>query len=213
MKETYLFDFDGTLVDSMPTFVSVMMRILDEHGIKYSDDIVKIITPLGYLGTAEYFRSLGLKNPTEEIVALMNSYARTEYENTVGAKRGVIDTLRTLRTQGASLNILTASPHIMLDPCLKRLGIFELFDNVWSSDDFGTTKADPKIYKMAADRLGCRVENVIFIDDNVGAIKTAKLAGMVAYGIFDESSAELVEEMTAISDRYLYALSDLIKLN
>ena len=213
MKETYLFDFDGTLVDSMPTFVSVMIRILDEHGIKYSDDIVKIITPLGYLGTAEYFRSLGLKKPTEEIVALMNSYARAEYENTVGAKRGVIDTLRKLRDGGASLNILTASPHIMLDPCLKRLGIFELFDNVWSSDDFGTTKADPKIYKMAADRLGCRVENVIFVDDNVGAVKTAKLAGMVAYGIFDESSAELVEEMTAISDRYLYALSDLIKLN
>ena len=213
MKETYLFDFDGTLVDSMPTFVSVMIRILDEHGIKYSDDIVKIITPLGYRGTAEYFRSLGLSKPTEEIVALMNSYARAEYENTVGAKRGVIDTLRTLRTRGASLNILTASPHIMLDPCLKRLGIFELFDNVWSSDDFGTTKADPKIYKMAADRLGCRVENVIFVDDNVGAIKTARLAGMVAYGIFDESSAELVEEMTAISDRYLYTLSDLIKLN
>ena len=213
MKETYLFDFDGTLVDSMPTFVSVMIRILDEHGIKYSDDIVKIITPLGYHGTAEYFRSLGLSKPTEEIVALMNSYARAEYENTVGAKCGVIDTLRTLRTRGASLNILTASPHIMLDPCLKRLGIFELFDNVWSSDDFGTTKANPEIYRMAAERLGRKVGEVIFVDDNVGAIKTAKLAGMVAYGIFDESSAELVEEMTAISDRYLYTLSDLIKLN
>ena len=57
---TYLFDFDGTLVDSMPTFVSVMLRILDENAISYSDDIVKIITPLGYKGTAEYFINLGL---------------------------------------------------------------------------------------------------------------------------------------------------------
>ena len=32
---TYLFDFDGTLVDSMPSFISVMLRILDENGIKY----------------------------------------------------------------------------------------------------------------------------------------------------------------------------------
>jgi HAD superfamily hydrolase (TIGR01509 family) len=197
----------------MPTFASVMIRILDEHNIKYGDDIVKIITPLGYSGTAEYFRTLGLSKPTDELVALMNSYARLEYENTIGAKRGVIDTLRKLRDGGASLNILTASPHIMLDPCLKRLGIFELFDNVWSSDDFGTTKANPEIYRMAAERLGRKVGEVIFVDDNVGAIKTAKLAGMVAYGIFDESSAELVEEMTAISDRYLYTLSDLIKLN
>ena len=36
--KTYLFDFDGTLVDSMPAFVSVMLRILDENNIKYEDD-------------------------------------------------------------------------------------------------------------------------------------------------------------------------------
>lgn len=48
----YLFDFDGTLVDSMPSFISVMLRILDENGIDYEDDIIKIITPLGYQGTA-----------------------------------------------------------------------------------------------------------------------------------------------------------------
>ena len=31
MSEKYLFDFDGTLVDSMPTYVGVMLRILDEN--------------------------------------------------------------------------------------------------------------------------------------------------------------------------------------
>ena len=57
---TYLFDFDGTLVNSMPSFVSVMLRILDENNIKYEDDIVKIITPLGYAVTAEYFKKIGV---------------------------------------------------------------------------------------------------------------------------------------------------------
>ena len=33
--KTYLFDFDGTLVDSMPAFVYVMTRILDENNIEY----------------------------------------------------------------------------------------------------------------------------------------------------------------------------------
>ena len=42
-----IFDMDGTLIDSMPTFVSSMLRILDENGISYGDDIVKTITPLG----------------------------------------------------------------------------------------------------------------------------------------------------------------------
>ena len=58
-KKAYLFDFDGTLVDSMPSFASVMLRVLDEYNIEYGNDIIKIITPLGYHGTAEYFRKLG----------------------------------------------------------------------------------------------------------------------------------------------------------
>ena len=60
---TYLFDFDGTLVDSMPSYVSVMLRILDEANVSYQSDIIKIITPLGYLGTARYFvEQLGLQD-------------------------------------------------------------------------------------------------------------------------------------------------------
>ena len=64
---TYLFDFDGTLVDSMPTYASQMLRILDETGTKYPDDVIKIITPLGYIGTAKYYLELGMPLTFEEI--------------------------------------------------------------------------------------------------------------------------------------------------
>lgn len=214
MKKTdtgaYLFDFDGTLVDSMPTFVSVMLRILDEHGIEYDDDIVKIITPLGYHGTAEYYRSLGISASTEELIQMMNGYARNDYENNIPLKDGVDATLRELKLRGASLNVLTASPHLVLDPCLKRLGIWDLFDNVWSCDDFNTTKSNPEIYRAAAEKMGRKVSDVIFIDDNVNAVKTARLSGMRAYGIYDDSSREFVTEMKEVSDRYIYSFSELI---
>ena len=208
---TYLFDFDGTLVNSMPTFISVMLRILDEHKIKYSSDIVKVITPLGYHGTAEHFRKLGIAMPTEELVKTMNDYAYCEYENNIQAKPGVVETLKALSERGDSLNILTASPHKMLDVCLKRLGIWDLFDNVWSSDDFQTTKSNPEIYKMAAGKIGVPVEKIIFVDDNANAVKTAKLAGALAYGIYDDSSADYIEEMQSVSDRYIKSFDELLK--
>jgi HAD superfamily hydrolase (TIGR01509 family) len=98
----------------------------------------------------------------------------------------------------------------MLDPCLKRLGLFELFDNVWSCDDFGTTKADPEIYRMAADKIGRAVGDMIFVDDNPNAVSTAKRAGMISYGIYDQSSEGLIEEMREASDGYAYSLGELI---
>ena len=212
MKKTYLFDFDGTLVDSMPIFGAVMIRILDERGIAYGEDILKIITPLGYRGTAEYFRTLGVKESVDEMIEIMNTYARFEYENNVPAKIGVAETLREMKSRGYSLNVLTASPHLALDPCLKRLGLWELFDKVWSCDDFGTTKADPEIYKMAANRMGVPVENVLFLDDNPDADKTAKTAGARVCGVFDESSKDYMDEMKKICDYYINDFSQLKKI-
>lgn len=208
--KTYLFDFDGTLVDSMPTFVSVMLRILDEYGIQYGNDIVKIITPLGYHGTAEYYRGLGIPATAEALVALMNQYALDEYTHQIPAKETVIQTLGALKQRGDCLNVLTASPHSMLDPCLKRLGIWDLFDNVWSCDDFHTTKSNPRIYQLAAEHIGRPVGEIIFVDDNVNAVKTAKLAGMKGYAIYDASSAEYEDEMRALSDRYIKTFKELL---
>ena len=73
--KTYLFDFDGTLVDSMPTFVSAMLRILDENHIHYDKDITKTITPLGLNGTTEYFiNDLGLGMPKDRLIHIMKEY-------------------------------------------------------------------------------------------------------------------------------------------
>jgi HAD superfamily hydrolase (TIGR01509 family) len=209
--KTYLFDFDGTLVDSMPSYISVMLRILDENDVAYGKDIIKIITPLGYLGTAKYYiEQLGLDMPAEEIVSRMKRYAYEEYAHRIDAKPHVIEVLRALKARGADLHVLTASPHDVLDVCLKRLGIYELFTNVWSCDDFATTKADPAIYRMAAERIGRPVEEILFLDDNYNADRTAAMAGMRVCGVYDMSSEEYTEEIKSVAHHYVYDFSELL---
>lgn len=211
--KTYLFDFDGTLVDSMPTYVSSMLRILDENNVSYESDIVKIITPLGLKATAEYFIKLGVNRSFEEIVGDMKKYMAEEYFYNIPAKSNVIEVLKRLKEQGHSLNVLTASPHITLDACLKRLEIFDLFDNVWSCDDFSTTKANPEIYKMAAKRLDKKVEEVLFLDDNLGADQTARKAGMLVCGVYDESSKEYENEIRQAANFYIKDFSELLEID
>ena len=210
---TYLFDFDGTLVDSMPTYAAMMLGILSENHVPHEKDIIKITTPLGYRKTAELFASMGLNKPVEEIVGVMTERAVHAYTYHVPAKEHVIDTLKRLKARGDDLNVLTASPHEMLDPCLKRLGIFDLFTNVWSCNDFDTNKSDPAIYHRAAQKIGRPVSGIIFLDDNFHADKTAKEAGMQVWGVYDDSSAEYEAEIRAITDRYIVDFAEILQEN
>ena len=63
---------------------------------------------------------------------------------------------------------------------------------------------------MAAKRLGKDVSEIIFIDDNPEADRTAKSTGMTVYGIYDDSSREYIDEMKSICDRYIYDFSELL---
>ncbi len=212
--KTYLFDFDGTLVDSMPAFINGMLKILDENNVKYGDDIVKIITPLGFNGTADYFiNDLGLDITKSQLLEQMQKNMIDEYFYKIPAKNNVVKVLNVLKSQGASLNVLTASPHITLDACLKRVGLYDLFDNVWSCDDFFTTKANPEIYVKVAEKLGITVSNVLFLDDNINADKTAKQAGMKVCGVFDPSSKDCVQEMQSVCDYYVFDMNELLEID
>ena len=206
----YLFDFDGTLVDSMPAYSAIMLGILAENKLAYPPDVIKRITPLGYVGTAKYFIELGAPQPLEAMIDLINGRMLHAYAYEIPAKAGVKEALEAMKQRGDSLHVLTASPHAVLDPCLKRLGLWELFENVWSCEDFQTTKSDPEIYRMAAQRMGKGVEEVTFLDDNLNADRTAKQAGMRVIGVYDDSSKDMEGAIRAATDGYVYDLRDVL---
>jgi beta-phosphoglucomutase-like phosphatase (HAD superfamily) len=64
---------------------------------------------------------------------------------------------------------------------------------------------------MAAERIGMPPEDVIFVDDNINAVKTAKSAGMISVGIFDRSSEDYAEEFKREADGYVRLFSELLE--
>lgn len=200
----YLFDVDGTLIDSMPSYAESMMKILDDFGISYGNDLIDIITPLGTVGTAKYFvETLGVPCTPEEVFELMKKYLLEAYFYHIPAKGGVVESLLKLKEMGKRMSILTASPHISLDPCLKRLGIFDLFENIWSCDDLDLKKNDPAIYLAVAEKMGAEPKNILFFDDNLHALEAAKKAGLTLCGVKDDASKENEGEIRRISDFYI----------
>lgn len=212
MKKVHIFDLDGTLIDSMTQFPKANLRVLAEEGITPPEDVVNIITPLGYRGAAEYFiNTLGVKaSCPEEIMKRVESYLIDDYTNKIPLKPFVREYVEKLKKEGCKLYVLTASPHACTDPCLKRNGIFELFDTVWSSDDFGITKANPQIYRDAADRIGCDISDIMFYDDNFTALETAKKAGLATTGVYDPASDDFRDGIVATADIYINSFEELM---
>ena len=212
MTKHFLFDFDGTLVDSMSYWANCMVGVLDNHNIPYADDIISVITPLGSAGTVAYFQKIGLNMTTEAIVKEIDDVLTPLYRDVIPEKAGVRHCLEALKAAGHSLHVLTASPHRWLDPCLARLGMATLFDNVWSSDDFGTGKTNPEIYRMVAKKIGSAIEDITFLDDNINADKAAKRSGVKVIGVYDDSTKEDEAEMREVTDAYIYSFHDLEKM-
>ncbi len=205
----YLFDFDGTLVDSMGHWAGAMLELLDKYGIKYPKDIISIITPLGTVKTCEYMIGLGLPLTSDEFKIEVNNILMPKYHKQINLKPFVKEKLIELKNSGKRLHVLTASPHIWLDECLKRNGIYDLFDNVWSGDDFPTNKSDPEIYRMVAQKIGANVEEIAFLDDNVNADKAAKTAGVYTIGVYDKTSEKDRELFDQICHAFINDFSEL----
>lgn len=211
---TYLFDFDGTLADSMPCFSQKMINVLNRSGVAYPKDIVKTVTPLGTVDIARYFHEkLHVPFTIEEIMKQMDDYALVEYRDHIPLKDGVLEYLQMLKQHNCSLNILTASPHHLLDPCLKRNGIWDLFDHVMSCDDLGLTKSNPDIYLAAAKRIGVDLSDMVFFDDNIHAVKTAVSANLYTIGVYDASSAEYAEQIQQLCNTYITSMREMLSID
>ncbi len=206
-----VFDFDGTIMDSMPDWAGKMLHLLNTHGVAYPDDIIRTITPLGDGGSARYFiDTLGLDMSPKDIQAELDAYALPKYRDTILPKPGAAAVLEALRAAGVPVCILTASPQHMIRPCLARNGLTEYFRFAWCCDDLGMKKNQPEIYARTCAELGTAPEHTLFFDDNLLALATASKAGMLSVGVYDDTSAADEQAIRDVTVRYLREWDELL---
>ena len=210
-RKVAVFDLDGTLVDSMPYFTRGMLSIADDAGLTYDDNLIKILTPLGYTKSAEYYvNELGVQDTVPNIVKRIEKKLVYEYTNNIYLKPGVLAYLKKLRDEGAKLYVLTASPHIVTDACLKHNGVFDWFEQIWSVEDFKMSKSAPDLFYRVAQTIGCEVGDVHYFDDSLIALRNAQAAGYINYGVYDAQTADEIETMKGLSDTVVMSFEDLV---
>lgn len=204
-----IFDFDGTLIDSMKmwhTIPSTYARSLGKEPVAEFDEQAKY---LSLDESAEEFRRMyGLTYTNEEIIGQIMEMVHGFYRETLPLKAGVRELLEEFRVKGIRMCIATMTPGKMIHDACERFGILEYFDAIYSCSDYGIGKDTPDIYDMAAEKMDVIRQETMVFEDMVRAVATARSAGYRVIGILDEESRGDWDRITEESDLALNSPSE-----
>ena len=97
---------------------------------------------------------------------------------TLDAYPEVADVLRRLRAAGLKLAILSNGEPAMLAAAVDKAGIGALLDAVFSVEEVGVYKPDPRVYRLAVDRLALRADQIAFPSSNGWDVNGAACFGL-----------------------------------
>jgi HAD superfamily hydrolase (TIGR01509 family) len=175
----YIFDCDGTLVDSMPLHFRAWRTAFRQHGARFDFDWALFVSRAGM--------------PLEQTVEALNA----QFSTTLDPRRVVELQLQTYRTllaqvtgiepvvafarQAATLaqvSVASGGQRAEVEASLRNIGILDLFRVIVAGNEVTRGKPDPEILLRCAEGMGVEPKHCLVIEDAELGIEAACRAGM-----------------------------------
>ncbi len=185
-QTSFLFDLDGTLVDSVYQHVLAWREALDEEGIELS--VWRIHRKIGMSGglfTNMLLRETGLEIEEARIERLRRLHAES-YKRRSGQVRplpGARELLAYLTHSRIAWAIATSGRMETAGPVLETLGVDPSRVPVITRDKVKYAKPDPDLFLAAAAALKVPVENACVVGDSIWDMLAARRAGALGVGL------------------------------
>lgn len=207
MVQNILFDFDGTVFDTVEGITKSAQYALRKQGIEAE------------LTALRCFAGPPLVDKFMEVYGFDRERAEQatrdfkERYNSIGVKEcrvfpGIRDVLEALIAAGARVGIATSKPQNLAEQLLAGENMLGLFQVICGSEAKGNNNAKWQVLQRAMDALGARPENTILVGDTKYDVEGAKRCGVpclgVRYGYAAEGELEaagavaIVEDMAAL---------------
>ena len=197
-----VFDVDGTLLDSMCIWSTIGDRYLRSLGIMPRENLAETFKTFTLEQAAQYYIDhYGVHLSVAEIMEGINRMIERFYFEEALLRPGVKDFLERLQKSGIKMVIATATDHYLVEAALKRCGVLNFFEKIFTCAEYGS-KRKPKIYESAAAFLGTAPEDTWVFEDAFHGAETACRAGFPVLGIRDPSE-ENQQGLQSVSKVYL----------
>lgn len=135
-KKAFLFDLDGTLVDSMWIWESIDVEYLDRFGLELPEDLHSCIEGMSFSETAQYFKErFSIPDTLEKMKSDWNRMAWEKYTQEVPLKSGIREFLRYHRARGVKMAVATSNSRELAEAVIAVHGLTDTFDVIVTGCD------------------------------------------------------------------------------
>jgi beta-phosphoglucomutase family hydrolase len=175
----FIFDCDGTLVDSMPL-----------HYVAWCDSLRRHGAPFEF--TEDYFYSMAGVREQDTVKLLNEQYGTALDPEGVAVTKAEIFHQRVPEIQVVPpvaalaqhwhgripMAVASGSEPETVRQCLTNTGLIGLFDTIITPRDVRQGKPAPDMFLLAAQRMGVRPEDCLVFEDGMSGVRAAEAAGM-----------------------------------
>lgn len=191
-----LFDFDGTLADTMEDNFLAWKKAFQDYGIKIQREDYFLLEGMNLLGIA---KTLGERSGLDErifpeIVNLKNKYYLKN--NKFRFYTGAVKIIKEIKKKKL-IALVSGSPREKLEKTVPR-EFLDNFNTIVSGDDTVNGKPHPEPYLIAMKKLNLNPEECIVVENAPLGIKSAKSAGVYCIAITTTLDKEYLREADRI---------------
>ena len=186
----FLFDLDGTLLESSPyhdlAFRYVLASFRPELLCRFDYDSVK------GKSTNEAFADYGVREGREN--GFLTELKRAYYtfflsEGDVTLFAGVVDLLSFLRRRGRRVFLTTSGSARSVAVAIAQADIADMFDGVVTANDVRKNKPDPELYLFTLQKFGLDRRDTVVVEDSENGVRAAVAAELPVIQVNEPQSS------------------------
>jgi beta-phosphoglucomutase-like phosphatase (HAD superfamily) len=180
--KAYLFDCDGTIVDSMPLHYIAWTRTLAEWNCAFPEDL---FYAWGGMPVAEIIATLNRNNGLQMPADVIAKRKEAMYFDVLPTIQPIPEVLEHIHLSHGEIPfaVVSGSTRVSVTASLKALNILDRFETLVCAGDYKHGKPHPEPFLMAAERLGVAPEHCLVFEDTEMGIQSATAAGMASVKI------------------------------
>lgn len=190
--DTYLFDMDGTLIDTEKYYRIFWPKALAEFGYEMSDEQALSMRSLGRPFAPARLKEMFGEELDYYAVRDCRKAMMEECldKNGIELKSGALQLLQNLKERGIRVAVATATDEERTEKYLQKLGIRQYFDKIICATMVKEGKPSPDIYLYACEQMNRKPEECIAVEDAPNGILAAYRAGCKVVMVPDQTQPD-----------------------